>query len=368
VQVSICGNEALNGTADCNLSSAVSANTNQQGTFNILMRVGKPPVPCPCVLYATSFATITTAKAPFNLGGAPNGNVGVTPASTRSVNATLRLVGGGLGSWFGGPARRTLVLSVTNTGTADLTNTPVTLTYGKGENPTTLLAQPSIGTLRAGQTIQYRLPLTFKAPALGQYRVGASFTGLDKITQVSASTSSYPWALIALGWLLLQPLLLGLYKRRPIAETGPDDPFAPLPTLNDPFPTAARVSAGEDPFADLAYGAPVAAGLVAAAGVAYNAPAGSTAVMPRPASALVPGYQPVFGVTDLRLYLDPHGIPVGTTVAPRIVLGGIVPTAPPPPAAAPAPAVTPPPPAPSAVPPPYTGPNGVNGAAPVEPI
>ena len=135
-------------------------------------------------------------------------------------------------------------------------------------------------------------------------------------------------------WLLLQPLLLGLYRRRPVAEPEPEDPFAPsLPSLNDPFPSAGAVAAIDPLYArqaPLLVGAAVAGGLAGGAAAApIGAPVGGAIVQhtPRP---LVPGYLPVFGVTDLRYYLEPNGSGAVPTVAPRIVLGGIVPNGIPP--------------------------------------
>lgn len=330
VQVSLCGNLALNGTSDCDAPGAASATTNRIGEFFLTLVVGRPPKPCPCVLYTNSFASLKTLTIPFNLAGAPNATPTVTALPTRSVKASINLSGTNLASWFGGPAKRTMTLSVTNTGQSTLTNPPVTLTVGRGTDPTTLLKQAQIGTIQPGATVEYSLPLTFSAPAFGEYRVKATFTGLDKQTTTTGSTSSYPWALIILAWLLLQPLLLGLYKRRPVLESGSDDPFdSSGPRLDDPYPVGpGAVGLLDDPFyagVPLVVGAAV--GEHAYGDYATAAPVGmSTAVVPQPTRALVPGYAPVFGVRDLRLHLDPTAATSAPpTVAPRIVLGGIVP-------------------------------------------
>jgi hypothetical protein len=328
VQVALCGNLALNGTSDCYGAGAASAATDKDGNFSGIVTAGTPPAPCPCVIYANSFSTPTTAKQAFTLTGATN-KAPTSTTSKRTVDLGVKITGANIATWFGGAAKRTVTMTVKNTGDTPLTNPNVTITSGKGSDPTSLLAQPKIGNIAVGQTVQYSLPFTLQAPTFGQYRVKVQITGLDELATATATTSTYPWALIVLAWLLLQPLLLGLYKRRPVAEDLDDDPFggpAPMPVAtnydDDPL------LAGFDPSL---VGAGTAAGVVAANtydGVP-NDPAGyasySTAIVPRAASTLVPNYRPVFGVTDLRAYLDPGATTPRATAAPRIVLGGVVP-------------------------------------------
>jgi len=324
IQASICGNNALQGASDCSPSAGGQTVTDPAGVFGLDLPIAKPPKPCPCVVHVVSPDTSATVDQPIQIIGQPNGPLD-TSRTIRTLTATSKLTGAGpLTAWLGGAAKRTFVLTMTNTGNSAITNPGVTLTIGKGADPTTLLATPQVGTILAGQTAQYRLPITIKAPAFGQYRVKAYFSDLDTPISTTASTSSYPWVLIVLVWLLIQPLLLGLYRRRPQVDTDPEDPFAPeLPSLNQPPPAGVFAAAAAGSYAANSYDG---AGNGYAPDPRMLAPVGATtAIVTRRPSALVPGYQPVFGVTDLLLYLDPNDFAPKPTVAPRIVLGGIVP-------------------------------------------
>ena len=130
-----------------------------------------------------------------------------------TVALSARLTGRSVGAWLGGhgePHR-----------SSTLTDLAVTLTAGRGSAPTDLLQQTELEPIAAGATLRYEVPVTFKAPAFGQYTVQANFTGLGTTdSSVQSTTSTYPWALVVLAWCLLQPLLLGLYKRRPVSDPG----------------------------------------------------------------------------------------------------------------------------------------------------
>jgi hypothetical protein len=319
VQASTCGNEALRGSVDCAQAGAGATVTNADGAFRLDMKIGEPPAPCPCVINVISPDSQVKVAQRIVVVGQP-----VAPlensTTTRTAEATSRLTGSGpLSAWFGGTAKRTYELTVTNTGSVALVDPRVTVTGGKGSDPTGLIAQPQIGQIAPGETVVFEIPVAFTAPTFGEYRVRATFGDLDTTVVTTATTSTYPYALIVVLWLLLQPLLLGLYKRRPNAggETESDDPLVAPPSA--PQPAALAVGAG------LAGAAAAAAPTPPSTPAPYVAPSG-TAIAVRTPSALVDDYRPVFGVQDLRSYLgtDDAG---PTQVAPRIVLGGIVPVA-----------------------------------------
>ena len=63
-------------------------------------------------------------------------------------------------SWFGTPAERTLVLTVTNTGATAVTQPFMSLAYGKGDDPTTVIDAPKVAPIEAGQTTVVRVPFS----------------------------------------------------------------------------------------------------------------------------------------------------------------------------------------------------------------
>jgi hypothetical protein len=272
------------------------------------------PVPATATPAATPTATPTTA--PTGAAATP------APAATApSFEATSRLTGSGpLSAWFGGTARRTYELTVTNNGTGPLDNPRVTVTGGKGSNPTGLIAQPEIGVVAPGQTIVFEVPVSFTAPTFGEYQVRATFDDPSGDVVTTASTSTYPYALIVVLWLLLQPLLLGLYKRRPGAG-GSDDPLPTTPDAIAPAPAEPEAAPAPTP-------APVPVPAPAQTEASTPAPAPQAPVVAPTASTAVETYRPVFGVRDLRTYLDPADASAPRAVNPRVVLGGLAPSAP----------------------------------------
>ena len=242
VSVAVCGNNYLNGSSDCEPTGQGQTTANANGEIAVQVALpALPPSPCPCVVHLATLADTNTVDVPFTITGAPT----AVPSQTvnrRSVDVSARLTGSGpFAAYIGGAAKRELVVSVTNTGSSDLINPALNLTVGRGENPATPLTspsgqQPALGTIAPGQTVEYRQSVTLGPPAFGQYRVKGEFIGLDLITvdqqnvnagvlSFSVATSSYPWLLILIAWLLLQIPLLGLYKRRPVEKPLSEDPL-----------------------------------------------------------------------------------------------------------------------------------------------
>jgi hypothetical protein len=335
VTASLCGNNFLNGSVDCDQSGAGQVIAGPDGAFGIQITVALPPKPCPCVVHVATQADTGTVDIPFEIPGAPT-----APPSqlliTRSVDVVSSITGSGpLSAYFGGQAQRELVLTLTNTGNQALENLPLNLTVGKGQDPTTPLTSPDglplqIPRIEAGASVEVRQPFTIDAPAFGQYTVKGSFVGLDSITvdgerQANAgdlsfrsTTSTYPWALIVIGWLLLQIPLLGLYKRRPVVvePAATEDPYADQLAVAEPMPVTEGFAGGV--FEPVGAGAAVTAVAAGAAATAPPPPPPGFQVLPPPpappaaaapvaaAAAAAPqaAASPVFGVNDLRAMFD----------------------------------------------------------------
>jgi hypothetical protein len=109
-------------------------------------------------------------------------------------------------SWYGplgGPARRTLVLTIANHGTSTLNGLRFVASAGHGRDSASPVAARSLAPIAAGATHVVRLPLDLSAPAFGNYVVFGSVYGLDAPVPFSAKASNEPW-----GLELLLPLLL----------------------------------------------------------------------------------------------------------------------------------------------------------------
>ena len=196
----------------------------------------------------SSSADPTGASVSFTIVDAPE----ATPVAQPQVRAAhVALEISGSGPWtalFGGSAERDIILRVENNGTEPLVDTPINLTFGKGSDPTAPALQADggpvqLGSLLPGQEVELRIPVTTEVPTIGTYTAKVTIIGLNRLTSgettlpegspsIKATTSSYPWALIVLAWLLLQIPLLGLYRRRDVVvEDAPADIEAPLPHL-----------------------------------------------------------------------------------------------------------------------------------------
>jgi hypothetical protein len=296
VTTAVCGNNYLNGSIDCELTGQGQSTANSTG--EIAVQVGLPqlpPTPCPCVVHVAAFADTNTVDIPITIVGAPTATPTKTP-NVRSLDVSARLSGSGpLSAYLGGVARRDLIISVTNTSAFELANPVLNLFVGRGENPASPLIgpsgqQPSLGIIAPGQTVEYRQSVTLGPPAFGQYRVRGEFIGLDSITvdqqkvnagvlSFSVATSSYPWLLILIAWLVLQIPLLGLYKRRPVAK----------PLSEDPLIEQLPVASGAPGFGVSAFApTPAMAGAPVALAAAVARPVVDTPAPPPP-----PGYRAI---------------------------------------------------------------------------
>ncbi|HCK78524.1 MAG TPA: hypothetical protein DHW34_00740 [Actinobacteria bacterium] len=355
VTAAVCGNNYLNGSVDCNASGQGQSTATSTGTIAIQVGIpSAPPTPCPCVVHVATLADTNTVDIPFQVNGVPTAPPSRT-VTNRSVDVDPRLSGSGpLSAYLGGAAKRELILTVTNTGSDPLVNPVLNLTVGKGEDPTGLLTDangngPALGTIQPGQSVEYRQTVTLTAPAFGQYRVKGQFVGLDSLTvnqqrnnagdlTFSIATSTYPWVLIVLVWLLLQIPLLGLYKRRPTAAPVDEDPLFDdvpvsqgVPAVAPPVPVGAPAPTGA--------AAPAAAATATAAAVSLSKPPSQTpsqAPLPPPIPApTTPAPPPPPGYAAVGAAAAAPSAPAAPTpvIDPNASIPAAPPLPPPPPVA-----------------------------------
>lgn len=215
VYLELCGNGGRNGSSSCDQGHATLTGLGPEGTFSARLTVAKPPVPCPCVVKATSQTTQAWASADLAVQDVPVVPLEDQPTTAqvqRSVAITARFTGQGpWTSWFGQAAQRTLVLTVTNTGAVAVHDPPLTITAGKGADPKGVVPAPELGTIEPGESITVEVPLRFSPLSFGQQSARASIAGFAEPVGTLAATSTYPWALIALAAVLTQ---LGLLRLR----------------------------------------------------------------------------------------------------------------------------------------------------------
>ena len=282
VQAQICGNAALDGSADCVQSTAQEVSTTKSGLFQVPVVVTIPPKPCPCVVLVLDFSAPSTPTTPITIIGAPN----ATPAASKVQK--LQLLDAyleGNGPWyslFGGPPKRTLVLTVRNPNPTPYIDPPLVLAVGAQSNITTHEATTrNLATIGAYQTKIYQVPVTFPAISIGEHQVVGVVgnSGLSRAFVVK--TWLFPWGLLIVLLVVLELILLAITRYFRERRRRREEEEARLAADQAGPPT------GEVP-AVAAVGAAVGAGVGAEAGAGDSRAAAAPAESPAPSSAPPP--------------------------------------------------------------------------------
>lgn len=243
VFVELCGNEARNGTADCDQVNARALGVSSAGSFGVPLLVGNPPVACPCVVRVTSQSSLAEVTVPVEIRGAPVAGVDdrfdVPRPDRRLAFTEARLEGSG--PWtalFGAPPHRTLVFTVVNTGQVRVNNPAITLRVGKGADPSGFVEAPDLGTFAPGESKTFRVDVELPVFAVGTYAVEGDIPGFGVPVHFRTETTHIPWLLLLLPVLaLLQVGLLAARNRlRRRLGVEPAVEREPAPALVPPAP------------------------------------------------------------------------------------------------------------------------------------
>jgi hypothetical protein len=249
VSVVLCGNAALDGAADCDLSDTAEGGIRNGGSFYTLFTVPAPTLPCPCVLRFFSPATAVDVKLPVSVLGAATQPPQPRVFARRAVRVdAVHLRGRGpWDSWFGAAPRRVLVYRVTNTGEVTLHDPPVDIVWGKGSNPSGFVSVPAVGDLPVNASRTFTVPIRFPALSFGSYRAIVKVDPFGEVGRGESTSSLSPWGLIvgaAAGPFL--PLALRVRARQRARAVARPPALAPAPLRSPvpaPAPAHARLSA-----------------------------------------------------------------------------------------------------------------------------
>jgi hypothetical protein len=197
----LCGNDALDGAADCDPGNTAEGGIRQGGDFLTLFKVAAPLLPCPCVLRASSRQSATDVKIPISIVGAPTAPPQQRVSVRRAVSVDdVRVEGRGpWTSWFGASPHRTLVYRVTNTGDVVLHNPPLDASWGKGSNRSGFIPAPPVGDLAVNATRTFRADIPFPALSFGSYRAVVAVDPFGTPGSGEATTKTTPWGLVVAG-------------------------------------------------------------------------------------------------------------------------------------------------------------------------
>lgn len=231
VTAAVCGNNAQRGSSDCEQTGAGSIGVRESGSQVLTVDVLAPPVGCPCVVRANTTNGDVVRTAPITIYGVPDG-VNLAPAARApgadSLEVTAHVEPSDVGwpqSWyppFAGPARRDLVLSMTNTTDGDLAGLRVVGAVGRSKTDEAEPVAMALDTIPARSTRVFRVPFTLSAPVWGDYVVSGSIYGLAAPVTFKVKTASEPWALELLLPLALL-VIAQIMRRRERARRRAED-------------------------------------------------------------------------------------------------------------------------------------------------
>jgi hypothetical protein len=201
----LCGANAIDGSVDCVEQAAMTVAPGPTGVVDGSMPVLAPPEPCPCVVLVTDLASTFERRLPVTVLGVPTSAIdaeGTDPGTALQVDA--RLTGGTtIGSLLGVSTRRTLVVTLRNTGAVSVDAPVVTARWGRGSKAGELVGSAAAVDVSPGATRTVELEVGLDAPAIGSYTIAGDVAGVGAPVTFRTTTTTWPW-----GWLLVVQAVL----------------------------------------------------------------------------------------------------------------------------------------------------------------
>jgi hypothetical protein len=211
VQISICGNEARRGSADCNMSASEGVEVSNDKPLTIEMPVAAPPVDCPCVVRVVGQDSNEVAVTPIVVTGHPVGPTVDPPAIGDVVAASItakQVFTGALDavrSDLGGRTAYEVTVKVKNLATTPLKQVIVSASAGGSANDDSLVSIPfdDPGLIGVGQTWEQTVTVTVPAPAFGTTEWKVAVSGAGPTVIATSTTHHRPVMLIVLAMILV---------------------------------------------------------------------------------------------------------------------------------------------------------------------
>jgi hypothetical protein len=212
--VAVCGAGATEGSAGCDLANQVTLLTDSFGGLRVWVRVGLPPVPCPCDVVVDS-GDNEVVEPILIIGARSAPTRAPTPVSAPTLKVTdAHLSGSGpFTAWLGGPAQRTLVFTLHDDGPGPSPSAPVTLRLRSPLGGDTTVNAPPTGALNQGQSRTFRVPVDLGPLAVGQFDLQGQIESFGNPTDFKAGSLAMPWMLLVALLLVLQSVLLFIRNR-----------------------------------------------------------------------------------------------------------------------------------------------------------
>ncbi|MBA2953600.1 hypothetical protein GON03_04685 [Nocardioides sp. MAH-18] len=216
VQGVVCGDLGVGGSTACDQSAGQLGAADAQGRLRLDMIVGTPPAPCPCIVRITSYVGPSlTLDLPFTVTGHPTGTPPVPeqPEAEVVVSGVQFVPDPGIAPLFGAAQDGKLVVTLLNRGNKAAENPSLLIGAGKSPDvePTGLTTTEVV--IDPLQTAEVSVDAKLPVGAFGTYYLAATTTTGDGPV-LSATYTTYPWALVALNVVGLALVLAGLWRRR----------------------------------------------------------------------------------------------------------------------------------------------------------
>lgn len=208
--VTVCGNLARRGSADCDVRAGQGVPLAVTGgVASARLVVTEPPAPCPCVVRAASGSHDEVATAPLEVIGVPVAPVvepadpgpllSVTIEPRRAPEGVLDTVRAALG----GPVAYEVEVSVRNRTAAPLAAIRVGGRARTRFSDTAGTFTVDAGPLGPGETWRHRARVEMPALALGTLHWEAVASGAGEPIRAERATRNVPVALLAVAALLV---------------------------------------------------------------------------------------------------------------------------------------------------------------------
>jgi hypothetical protein len=218
VVATLCGADAVSGTADCAVTETATMVATHHGLLYSRFSVVAPPAPCPCVMLLTSDSSNFTKTIPVTVVGQPTAPVRPlrpTPVAKPRISGFKVTGTMTAGSAFGAPAPRTITMQLENP--SSTTVKPVLVgRWGRSGHATTVIPMPHLGALQPAQRVTVRVPFDLTALSVGSYvvRVEVQLVGSPNPLVATTTTSQWPVALFVAVALLIAAVIVGFVIRR----------------------------------------------------------------------------------------------------------------------------------------------------------
>jgi hypothetical protein len=241
VTITVCGNEARRGSADCNMTASEGRGLDRDGNPTVAsLPVNAPPAPCPCVIRVSTASNDQIAVVPIRIVGHPTAPVESADVPER-VPLDVSIVVNESNDGFADVARASLggagtyeaMVTVRNRTTEPIERIRLDGSAGRDTDEQLVVLELDAPTaMQAGETFSQTVSAEIPALVFGEVEWRVAVSGAGPTVTATDTTRAVPWLLWTLGAILVIDLLILLARlafrfwRRERGDWEPDDnPF-----------------------------------------------------------------------------------------------------------------------------------------------